>query len=56
MPLLAIGAITDILNVTVVLLILAAVVGAMAVISRVMDVEDAPESAEERVAQSGGTS
>ncbi|MEO8457093.1 MAG: MFS transporter [Chloroflexota bacterium] len=54
-PLLAIGAITDILNVTVVLLILAAVVGGMAVISRYMDQEDVPDSAEERVAEGVGT-
>jgi hypothetical protein len=54
-PLLLIGAITDILNVTVVLLIVAAIVGVMAALSRWMEVEDLPESMEERTPQGVGT-
>jgi hypothetical protein len=54
-PLLLIGAITDILNVTVVLLIVAAIVGGMAALSRVMEVEDTPDSVDERMPQGVGT-
>jgi MFS family permease len=54
-PLLAIGAITDLLNVTVVLLLLAAIVGGTAAISRWMDEKEAREAAEERVPEGVGT-
>lgn len=54
-PLLLIGAITDILNVTVVLLIVAAIIGGMAVLSRVMEVEDTPDPVDERMPQGVGT-
>lgn len=55
LPLLAIGAITDLLNVTVVLLLLAAIVGGMAALSRWMEEKDALETAEERMPQGVGT-
>ena len=54
-PLLLIGAITDLVNVTVVLLLLAAVVGGMAVISHRMGRQAEQEVAEERTPQGVGT-
>jgi MFS family permease len=54
-PLLLIGAITDLVNVTVVLLLLAAVVAGMAVISHRMGMQAEQETAEERTPQGVGT-
>lgn len=54
-PLLAIGAITDLLNVTVVLLLLAAIVGGMAALSRWMEEKDTVEAQDERMPQGVGT-
>ena len=54
-PLLAIGAITDVLNVTVVLLLLAAVVGGVAALSRWMEEKDTLETQDERMPQGVGT-
>lgn len=54
-PLLAIGALIDLLNVTVVLLLLAAIVGGVAALSRWMEEKDALEAAEERMPQGVGT-
>ena len=54
-PLLLIGAITDVVNVTVVLLLLAAVVAGMAVISHRMGMQAEQEAAEERTPQGVGT-
>jgi MFS family permease len=54
-PLLLIGAITDLVNVTVVLLLLAAVVGGTAVISQRMGIQEEQAAAEERTPQGVGT-
>lgn len=54
-PLLLIGAITDVVNVTVVLLLLAAVVAAMAVISHRMGMQAEQEMAEGRSPKGAGT-
>jgi hypothetical protein len=54
-PLLLIGAITDLVNVTVVLLLLAAVVALVAYISYRMGIRVEAEEAEERTPQGVGT-